>query len=94
MHAHSGKLGPVAWRGLGLVTLSIAFFAATVRGLGMAAALGVATLLAALSSGRLALWAAAALSAVLTTLIIVVFLYALHLPYPVVGPWLAAWLQG
>ena len=87
-------LGPVAWRGLVLVTLAIVFFAVTVRGLGMAAALGGATFLAGLASGRLAPWAAAALSAILTTLCIGIFLYALNLPYPVVGPWLKAWLPG
>ena len=86
--------GPVPWRGLILVTLSIVFFAATVRGLGMAPALGVATFIAALSSGRLTLWDALALSAVLTTLCVLIFLYALQLPYPVIGPWPSTWLWG
>jgi hypothetical protein len=86
--------GAVPWRGLVLVILSIVFFAATVRGLGMAPSLGLATVVAALSSGRLSVWAALALSAVLTTLCILIFLYALQLPYPVIGPWLAARLWG
>ena len=86
--------GAVPWRGLVVVTLSIVFFAATVRGFGMASSLGIATLIAALSSGRLSVWAAAALSAVLTTLCVLIFLYALHLPYPVIGPWLSTRLWG
>jgi hypothetical protein len=90
----SEAFGEVSWRGLILVTLSIVFFAATVRGLGMAPALGIATIIAALSSGRLSVWAAAALSAVLTTLCVLIFLYALHLPYPVIGPWLSTRLWG
>lgn len=80
--------GRVSWRGVGLVTASIVFFAATIRGLGMAPALGGAALMAALSSGRMSWPAATVLSLVLTTFCIVVFLYALQLPYPVIGPWL------
>src|SRR5262245_6341107 len=44
--------GDVSWRGVGFVTASIVFFALTVRGLGMAPALGGATVLAALSTQR------------------------------------------
>jgi hypothetical protein len=80
--------GPVAWRGAALITLAIVFFALTVRGLGMAPALGVATTVAALASGRLPLAGALLLAAGLTAFCVVVFLYALQLPYPVIGPWL------
>ena len=80
--------GRVAWRGAALVTGAIVYFAATVRGLGMAPALGGAVLIAALSTGRVSLRAALVLSVVLTTFCIVIFLFALQLPYPVIGPWL------
>ena len=80
--------GPVSWRGVGLVTGSIVFFALTVRGLGMAPALGVATILAALSSDRNSPVFAVVLSLCLTAFCILVFVYALRLPYAVIGPWL------
>jgi hypothetical protein len=80
--------GAVAWRGTALITLSIVFFALTVRGLGMAPALGGATFLAALASGRLSVGGSLLLAIGLTSFCIVVFLYALQLPYPVIGPWL------
>lgn len=80
--------GRVAWRGVMLVTVSIVFFAATVRGLGMAPALGGAAFAAALSSGRMSLPGSVALGVLLAAFCILVFLYALQLPYPVIGPWL------
>jgi hypothetical protein len=80
--------GQVSWRGVGLVTASIVFFALTVRGLGMAAALGGATILAALSSDRNSPLFAIGLSACLTAFCILVFIVGLRLPYPIIGPWL------
>jgi hypothetical protein len=86
--APSAPFGQVSWRGVGLVTTSIVFFALTVRGLGMAVALGGATLLAALSSDRNSLVFAILLSLTLTTFCVLVFVVALRLPYPIIGPWL------
>jgi len=80
--------GRVSWRGVLLVTASIVFFAVTVRGLGMAAALGGATVMAAMSSNRLSFVGTLVTSACLTTFSVLVFVYALRLPYPVIGPWL------
>jgi hypothetical protein len=84
----AAPFGPVSWRGVGLVTASIVFFALTVRGLGMAVALGGATVLAALSTDRNSPLVAIAISLVLTTFCILVFVVALRLPYPIIGPWL------
>lgn len=84
----AAAMGRVSWRGVALVTASIVFFAATVRGLGMAPALGGATVMAAMSSGRMSLPGAVLLGLVLTVFSIGVFLFALQLPYPVIGPWL------
>lgn len=86
--APAEPLGQVSWRGAGLVTASIVFFALTVRGLGMAPALGGATILAALSSDRNSLLFAIGLSLCLTAFCILVFIVALRLPYPIIGPWL------
>jgi hypothetical protein len=80
--------GRVSWRGVVLVTLSIFVFALTVRGLGLAPTLFVATLLAALASGRLSLAGAGLLAVCMTAFSVGVFIYALRLPYPVIGPWL------
>lgn len=82
------SFGQVSWRGVGLVTASIVFFALTVRGLGMAPALGGATILAALSTDRNSLPVAILLGLVLTTFCILVFAVALRLPYAIIGPWL------
>jgi hypothetical protein len=80
--------GPILWRGLALVLGSIVFFAVTVRGLGMAVALFGSVLMAAESSGLMSRRGSVILSAVLTAFSIVVFIYLLGLPYPVIGNWL------
>ena len=80
--------GKVSWRGVILVTMSIVFFAVTVRGLGMAPALGCATVMAAMASKRLSLVGTLITGVSLTTFSVLVFIYALRLPYPVIGPWL------
>ena len=84
----ASPFGAVSWRGVSLVTASILFFALTVRGLGMAPALGGATILAALSTNRNSPTFAVVVSLCLTTLSILIFVYALRLPYAVIGPWL------
>lgn len=80
--------GKVSWWGVILVTGSIVFFAITVRGLGMAPALGGATVMAAMASKRLSIVGILVTSVSLTAFSVLVFIYALRLPYPVIGPWL------
>lgn len=82
------SFGTVSWRGVSLVTASIVFFALTVRGLGVAPALGGASMLAALSTARNSFAFAIVLSLCLTTFCILLFVYALQLPYAAIGPWL------
>jgi hypothetical protein len=84
----SEAFGYVSWRGVGLITLAIVFFALTVRGLGMAPALIGATLMGGLASGRLSLRGALALAVGLSAFCVAVFIYAMRLPFPVIGPWL------
>jgi hypothetical protein len=79
--------GPVPWRGISLATGAIVFFAVTVRGLGMGPTLIGATLMAALASGRLSFRGSLALAVGLSAFCVAVFIYALRLPYPVIGPW-------
>ena len=80
--------GMVAWRGITLVTVGIVFFAVTVRGLGMAPSLAIASFLAARASGRLSLLGSLLLAIGLSAFCVVLFIYALRLPYPVIGNWL------
>jgi hypothetical protein len=82
------RFGQISWRGVILVAASIFFFAMTVRGLGLAPALAIATLLAGLSSGRLSLTGAVLLAVGMTAFCVLLFVYALRLPYAVFGPWL------
>ena len=82
------EFGVIPWRGIGLVTLSILFFAFTVRGLGLAISLGGATFLSAIAPGKLSIRGSLILSVVLTFFSIVVFVYLLGLPYPVIGRWI------
>lgn len=84
----SVPFGYVSWRGVLLVAASIFFFAMTVRGLGLGPSLLIATLLAGLSSGRLSVAGAIALAVCMSVFCVLLFIYALRLPYPVLGPWL------
>lgn len=81
-------VGRVPWRGLGLVMGAIVYFAITVRAVGFAPAVAGTILLAALSSGRMGLRAALITSAILTLFSVLVFVYALGLPYPLLARWI------
>jgi putative tricarboxylic transport membrane protein len=82
------KIDAVSWRGVALVTASIIFFAATIRGLGVAFGLGGAVLLASLSTEKNSFLQSAIIAAVFTTASIIVFVWLLGIPLPVIGPWL------
>lgn len=82
------KFDAVSWRGVALVTAAIIFFAATIRGLGVAFGLGGAVLLASLSTEKNSFLQSLIISAVFTAASIVVFIWLLGIPLPVIGPWL------
>ena len=86
--------GRVPWRGVILVTAAVVFFAVTARSLGMLSALFIATMLASYSTPQATLGSALGLSAGLTAFNILVFVKALGLRYPIIGPWLSGWLDG
>jgi hypothetical protein len=77
-------LGPVPWRSAVLLVAAVAFFGMTVRGLGLVPAL----LLAALAGHRTGVVAAVVIAGGLTALCVLIFVMALQLPLPLVGPWL------
>jgi hypothetical protein len=78
----------VSWRGVALVTASIIYFSATIRGLGAVFGLGGAVLLAALSTEKNSLAQSLTIAAVFTAMAIIIFIYLLGIPIPVIGPWL------
>jgi Tripartite tricarboxylate transporter TctB family len=83
-----GRISGVPWRALLLIVLAVLFFGLTVRGLGLVPATAVTAMLAALASSRTGILAAVAIAAGLTVLCVIVFVLALQLRLPLVGPWL------
>ncbi len=81
-------IGTVPWRGLVLILAAPVIFGATVRGLGLIAALPLAIVAAAAASRRTGVVTALALMAGLTLFCILVFSYGLGLPLPLLGRWL------
>ena len=82
------SLGGFEWRAVILITAALIFFGVTVRGLGAAPALFGTSLLAALARSETS-WREALLIAVgLTVLSVVVFIVALQLRLPLLGPWI------
>ena len=67
---------------------SILFFALTVRGLGYAPALAGTGLLAGLSSGKLRFLPALIVAIAISAFGSLVFVYAIKLPYPLLGRWI------
>jgi len=83
-----GAIGTVPWRALGLILGAIFFFGLTVRGLGLAPTVFIATFMSAFASHRTGVVSALIIAAGLTGLCILVFVVALSLRLPLVGPWL------
>ncbi len=84
-----GPVGVVPWRGLVLIIAAVLFFGFFVRRLGIVPSLFVTVLLAALSSIRTGILAALILALALTVFCTLIFIYALGLPLPLLGPWLS-----
>ena len=86
--AEGGEIGTVPWRALVLLIAAILFFGFTVRDLGLAPALFVAVLLAVFAGRNVRPVPALVIAASLTALSVLIFVYALQLRLPLVGPWL------
>jgi hypothetical protein len=71
-----------------LVTAALLFFGITVRGLGVVAALFGASILAALARSQTSPREALLIAGALTALSVVIFIVALQLRLPLVGPWI------
>jgi uncharacterized membrane protein len=74
--------GEWGWRPLGLITLSIVLFGATVERLGLIPALVLVLLVSALAGREFRLKEALVLTVVMGALAVVVFPFGLKLPYP------------
>jgi hypothetical protein len=83
-----GEIGPVPWKAAGLLVVALLFFGFTVRGLGLVPSLLVTVFLSAMAGRRARVIPAVVISASLTALSVVVFVIALQLRLPYVGPWL------
>jgi hypothetical protein len=81
-------IGPVPWRAIVLIGGGILFFGLTVRGLGVAPAIFGAVLMAAFASSRTRPLAGLAIAAGITALCVLIFVLALQLRLPLIGPWL------
>ena len=81
-------MGPIAWRGLLFILPAPIFFGLTVRGLGFVPSLFFTGLLAAFASTKMRPGMALLLVGGLTLFSMIVFNYALGLPFRRFGPWL------
>ena len=82
------EIGGLDWRALIFVTAAIVFFGVTVRGLGVVGALFGASLLAALARSQTSWKEAIPIAVGITALSVVIFIVALQLRLPLIGPWI------
>lgn len=81
-------VGGVPWLALILIMGALVFFGMTVRGLGLAPSLFVTSFMSAFASKRTGLIGALLLAAFLTLISMLIFVEALGLPLPMLGPWM------
>jgi hypothetical protein len=76
------------WRGIVLVLGTIAFFAATIRGLGFIPVVAITSFVTAISSTRNTMLSALVIAIGLTVLCYLIFVVGLGMIVPLFGPWL------
>lgn len=81
-------IGAIPWRAIVLIVGAVVIFGFTVRGLGLVPATFIAALMSALASRRTTVVRVALVSVGLTVICVLVFVVALSLRLPLVGPWL------
>ena len=84
----SEDAGPIPWRSAALLMAAVVFFGFTVRGLGLLPSLLVTTLLSAFAGHRTGVVAASAIAVGLTIVCVLIFVMALQLRLPLLGPWI------
>ncbi len=80
-------IGSVPWKATVLILAAVLLFGFTVRGLGLVPSLFVAVFLAALASERTGAVAGLVIAVGLTVLRVLIFVVALQLRLPLLGPW-------
>jgi hypothetical protein len=88
LNGEGGAVGAIPWKALALVLGAVLFFGLTVRGLGLVPSTFGAALMAAFASQRTGVVAALIIALGLTVLSYVIFVLALSLHLPLVGPWI------
>ena len=83
-----GAIGTFPWRPAILIVAAFVFFGVTVRGLGLVPSLFVTTVLSAFADDQVSVPMAALIAAGLTTLCVLIFVFALQLRLPLIGPWI------
>lgn len=81
--------GAFAWRALFTISAGVLFFGAFIRETGLALAVFVTAFIVSLAAAETRLPVAAAIALVLSVFCVVVFIYGLRLPLPILGSWLA-----
>ena len=81
---------PVAppWRAIAVIFAAILLFGLTVRGLGLAPSIFIAATLASFASVKTGPLGAVVIGAALTVVSVLIFVVALRLNLPLLGPWL------
>jgi hypothetical protein len=82
------EIGPVPWKAAALITGALVFFGATIRDLGVVPSVFLTALLAGLSGHRPGVVAPVVIAVGLTVTCVIVFIVALQLRLPLVGPWI------
>lgn len=81
------EIGPVPWRGIGLITAAVVGFGVSVKPLGLGLAIAIAVFLSSLASSR---WRALPSLLVTGGMVLLgwaVFIRGLHLPVRMLGTW-------
>jgi hypothetical protein len=84
-------IGEIPWRALILVTLSVAIYGATLRGLGFVLALALSVLISTFAAERWDAKAALALTIGLVASCFLIFVKGLGLPIAPFGPWVGGY---
>lgn len=84
-------IGRIPWRAIVLILGGILFLGVTIRGLGLVPALFGSVFLSALARERQRFVYAIAIAAGLTVLCVLIFVVALQLRLPLIGPWLGGY---
>jgi putative tricarboxylic transport membrane protein len=81
-------IGAIPWQAVGLIIAAVLFFGLTVRGLGLVPSVFVTALMSGFASRRITLVMGLLVTVGLTILCILVFVVALRLRLPLLGPWI------